>query len=127
MAETFSAWLLSKRKRLQLTQADVARLAKVSKAYVGHIENNRSYATGKAMKPTRDIVVKLARAVDGDLNEALLLAGYAPEERQVESRNVLDGVTIQFDRSVDLSEDEKDKILTAVRLIAAGIRSESQK
>lgn len=124
----FGLWLLTNRKKAKLTQAQVADIARISKAYVGHIENTRPHGTsGTAPKPSREIVTRLAKAVRGDVDQALLLSGYAPEVMVKDTRDVLDGVTIQFDRSVNLSDEDKEKIMAAVRLIAAGVKAETQK
>jgi transcriptional regulator with XRE-family HTH domain len=82
MRQSFGKWLLSARKAADMTQAEVAQKAGLSKAYIGHLENSRRHTTtGAELSPSRDKVVSLARAVGGSVNDALEAAGYASERR----------------------------------------------
>lgn len=76
--ESFGKWLLRHRKALQLTQGDVAKAAGVSVSYVSTLEREQPHSlTGEHITPDREKVAALAKAVRGDINEALNLAGYA--------------------------------------------------
>lgn len=69
---------MSARKLAKMTQAEVAKRADVSKAYIGHLENSRPHTTsGAPPLPSREKVAALAKAVGGNIDEALSLAGYA--------------------------------------------------
>lgn len=81
MSQTFGEWLLTSRKSAKLTQEKVAERSGISKAYIGHLENARPHTTtGAKLTPSREKVIALAKAVGGNVNEALRLANYADEE-----------------------------------------------
>jgi transcriptional regulator with XRE-family HTH domain len=74
----FSNWLIKARKEAGLTQLDLAKKAKVSRSYIGHLENMRPHSTSNALpKPNREKVVSIAKALNADVDLALSLAGFA--------------------------------------------------
>lgn len=79
MSQSFGEWLLVTRKSAKQTQAETAKRAGISKAYIGHLENHRPHTTsGADLIPNREKVIAIAKAVGGDIDEALSLCGYAP-------------------------------------------------
>jgi transcriptional regulator with XRE-family HTH domain len=77
---SFGEWLRDHRKRADLTQRDVAKRAGLSFSYVSTLERKQPHSiTGNEVLPTREKVIALAKAVEGDVNEALRLTGYAAE------------------------------------------------
>jgi transcriptional regulator with XRE-family HTH domain len=79
----FGEWLRDHRKRADLTQRDVAKRAGLSFSYVSTLERKQPHTiTGNQVLPTRDKVIALAKAVNGDANEALSLTGYAAQTRK---------------------------------------------
>ena len=120
----FGAWLRSHRTALKMLQSDVARRAGVSPSYVSTLEREQPHTlTGEVITPDREKVVALARAVEGDPDEALKLCGYAPVTPD-QSYDVLEGVTVHFQNWVDLTPDEREKIMGVIRTLAIGIRNE---
>lgn len=80
----FAEWLSTRRQEKGLKQRELALRAKVSESYISTIENRRPHSlTGSPLRPEPEKVIRLARAVGGDVDEALLLAGYAPENPQI--------------------------------------------
>lgn len=78
---SFGDWLREKRVQKHLRQADVARRAGVSVSYISTIERNARHSTSNArLQPQRDAVIAIANALGEDVTEALMIAGYAPEE-----------------------------------------------
>jgi transcriptional regulator with XRE-family HTH domain len=76
--ETFGKWLLRHRKALNMTQSDVAKRSSVSVSYISTIERDQPHSiTGEDITPDREKVEALAKAVGGDVGEALHMAGYA--------------------------------------------------
>lgn len=74
----FGEWLRAKRIDLGLKQADVARRAGVSVSYVSTLERSQPHSTtGARLTPERSKLTALAKAVQGDIDEALHLCGYA--------------------------------------------------
>lgn len=79
--ETFGKWLLRHRKALDLKQGEVAARAQVSVSYISTLEREQPHSTsGEEIKPDRDKIARIAKAVGGNVNEALRLTGYAPKE-----------------------------------------------
>ncbi len=77
--ETFGKWLYQNRKDQGLTQLQVAERAGLSFSYVSTLERMQPHTlTGKKILPTRERVEALAKAVNGNVDEALRLCGYAP-------------------------------------------------
>jgi transcriptional regulator with XRE-family HTH domain len=76
--ETFGQWLRRHRKALNLTQGDVAKRANVSVSYVSTLERKQPHSTtGEDITPDRDKLIAIAKAVQGDVGEALSYYGYA--------------------------------------------------
>lgn len=61
-----------------MSQKELAKKARVSKSYIGHLENARPHTTSNAPpKPDREKVIALAKALNADVDLALHLAGFA--------------------------------------------------
>jgi transcriptional regulator with XRE-family HTH domain len=79
--KTFGDWLRDQRKALGLKQDDVAKRAGISVSYVSTLERNQpNTTTGKEIRPEPEIIEALAKAVQGDVSEALAFFRYAPRE-----------------------------------------------
>ena len=77
----FGAWVRQHRKLLGLTQTDIAERAGVSPSYISTIERRQPHTvTGVPIKPERDKVMAIAKAVGGSPSEALVMCGYLPED-----------------------------------------------
>ena len=77
----FGAWVKSHRKMLGLTQTEIAHKAGVSPSYISTIERQQPHTvTGIPVKPEREKVLAIAKAVGGDVNEALVLCGFLPTD-----------------------------------------------
>lgn len=79
-AEDFAKWLETAFNESTFKNYSIlADAAKLTRATVSALINAREQSlTGKASQPKRETVIKLALALNKDVNEALLLAGYAP-------------------------------------------------
>ena len=79
--ETFGKWLLRHRKALDFKQEDVATRAGISISYVSTLERDQpNTSTGDSIRPEPDVVENIAKAVNGDVAEALAFFGYASRE-----------------------------------------------
>ena len=77
----FGEWLLRHRKALEMKQSDVASRANVSVSYISTIERDQPHSiTGAKLTPEREKVIAIAKAVNGDINEALELCGYSSDK-----------------------------------------------
>lgn len=81
----FARWLIDRREKLRQegkinTQESIARKAGVSRSTVAMIE--MMARPGAAIhQPRRDVVTRLAKAVEGSTSEALYIAGWATNEQ----------------------------------------------
>lgn len=80
--------------------------------------------TGDPVTPDREKVIAIAKAVEGDVDEALKLCGYAPTVPE-ETHDILDGVVLMFQDAHKLTPEQKDRLMETVRLVARGILSEN--
>lgn len=79
MNSEFGAELKRLRKQARMSLDELATAADMSKTYLANIENNKPHPISGALpEPSREIVTKLAIALDWKLADAFLLAGYAP-------------------------------------------------
>jgi transcriptional regulator with XRE-family HTH domain len=78
--KTFGQWLAENRLRAGLTQGELAKRAGMSPSYVSGLEREEPItADSRPRQPRRPKVERLAKALGADVNEALLVAGYAAE------------------------------------------------
>lgn len=79
----FAAWLKHHREQAGITPAQAARKAGLSRARWSHAEAGFEIKRGvrKPVGHTKDTVIRMANAVQGDVNKALVLAGYASVSR----------------------------------------------
>lgn len=74
-------WLRERRRKLGLMQSDVAKRAGVSTSYISTLERGQKHSlTNATLRPDRDKVIALAKAVKGNPDELLLLYQFAPEQ-----------------------------------------------
>lgn len=89
MALSFGEWLRQHRKKAKMTQQDVASRAGLSFSYISTLERNQPHSlTGNPILPIREKVILIARAVGGDVDEALELCGYTSGEPQGKPRTL---------------------------------------
>lgn len=75
----FGAWVKRHRKALRLTQGQVAKRAGVSTSYISSIERRAPHSqTGVPVRPERDTILQIAKAVGGSADEALVICGLLP-------------------------------------------------
>ena len=106
--------------------AELARRSGVTKQNIGRLLNNTPHSiTGALPKPERDTVEKLARALDWEINDALLSAGYAPSAPE-DRHKLPKGVTIYYDETSHLTDEQKDKVVSLIRTLIAGVLAEDE-
>lgn len=120
---SFGSWLKNKRTAIRLSGAELERLSGVSRQYISNLERELVYErTQNPVQPSVEIVDKLARALGADPDEARLAAGYAPQAPE-ERHRLPEGVTVYFDSSSPLNDEQKDRILDVINTIVAGVRA----
>lgn len=81
----FGQWLQRKREEIgarelrRVSHAEIARRSGYSRQYIGFLEAGVNPATGKPMRPERDAVSAIARALGASEEEAFEAAGIRPE------------------------------------------------
>jgi transcriptional regulator with XRE-family HTH domain len=115
----FGNWLKTQRENAKLSQDGLADLIDVDRQTIYRLENALSGTK-------RETVLALAEALKASESEALLKAGFASQGLITDSHEILKGVTVQFDHSIKLSNDEKEKIIEAMKLVAEGVRARQE-
>lgn len=113
--QAFGAWVKGEREAKRLTQSDAARAAGIDRQHWYRIESGKSGTK-------RDTVIAIARALEVSESIALDRAGYSPQIPE-ERHRLPEGVTIYFDSSSDLTDEQKDKLLDVINMIVAGVRA----
>ncbi len=100
--KTIGTILFEARKKTGLTQKELADLAKISKPYVGTIENMRPHPESGALpKPDRSKVIRLVKALNSrlppdeylNLDDLLTMYLYASEHsRKIIAKPILDAL-----------------------------------
>lgn len=126
---SFGEWLRKNIEDRGLSNREVARRADVSATYIGNLVRDFSQNTrsGK-VKPSEDVVERIAFALDADLNEARTAAGYSsngpdsglfdgirslsPENQRLARRQIkaiIDALAEEENPDTDYIEDENYK------------------
>src|SRR3954453_21644395 len=101
---TFGEKIRRLRKALNLSQRDLAGKVKVSFTYISKIENEK---LDFGDYPSEELILKLAKVLEADTDELLILAKKIPEsvrKRVIQRPDV-------FRKLADLDDDALDKIL----------------
>lgn len=126
--ETFGDWLRRKRADVGLSQTELAERAGVSKQYISNLERNlRQPVSNEIVRPSMDVVDRLARALGVPLREARLAAGYAPPDAERIPQDFLQRVGVLFYGWEELSDEDKEDILTAIEVIAESAQRRRQR
>jgi transcriptional regulator with XRE-family HTH domain len=77
---TFGKWLAEKRAELRVSGVELEKRSGVSRQYISNLERElASPVTMQPIRPSLEIVEKLARGLQVDVDEARIAAGYAAE------------------------------------------------
>ncbi len=101
---TFGERIRELRKAKNLTLRDVAKKVKVNFTYVSKIENHK---LDFGEFPSEELICKLAKVLDADEDELLLLAKKIPEDIK---QRVLDRPDA-FRKIAKLNDDQLDRLL----------------
>lgn len=127
--DTSGEWLRSKRKALRMRQEDVAIRAHVSPSYISTIERGQKHSTSDGdLKPDRDKLIRIAKAVNGNPDELLAFYEYRGVSAVgTESLDVPGVGTLSFDKKTAKHDLERMKIVyrTALETARAMIEAEA--
>jgi HTH-type transcriptional regulator, competence development regulator len=104
---TFGGRIRELRQAKELTLRALAKMVKVTFTYVSKIENQK-LSIGEF--PSDDLIVKLARALDTDPDELLLLAEKIPEAIR---KRVLQRPDV-FRRMAELDDEMLDRLMAQI-------------
>jgi HTH-type transcriptional regulator, competence development regulator len=107
-AMTFGGRIRELRQAKELTLRALAKIVKVTFTYVSKIENQK-LSFGEF--PSDDLIVKLARALDADPDELLLLAEKIPEAIR---KRVLQRPDV-FRRMAALDDEVLDELMAQIK------------
>jgi HTH-type transcriptional regulator, competence development regulator len=107
-AMTFGGRIRELRQAKELTLRALAKMVKVTFTYVSKIENQK-LSFGEF--PSDDLIVKLARALDADPDELLLLAEKIPEAIR---KRVLQRPDV-FRRMAELDDEMLDQLMAKIK------------
>ncbi|MBQ7529589.1 helix-turn-helix transcriptional regulator [bacterium] len=79
--EIWAKFVAEHRQQLGLTKRNLAELVNIDASYITLIEN-------KGCTPRRDKVIKIAKALNTNVDQTLLVAGYAPDKLSKISINI---------------------------------------
>lgn len=131
---SFGEWLRTHRKEKGWTQEELAAASGISPSYISTIERSQPHTiTGGKIRPEREKVLALARAVGGDQVVALLLCGYSatlPPDEAGESFEIDENVRISMMHGKSLSKREREiveqNLALAYKLAKQQIEREAQ-
>lgn len=93
---SFGELLKEKLQEKKMKPAELARLSGVSKQNIGRIINKTPHSiTGALPKTEPETIKKLAKALDWDLDEALLSGGYAPSNQEESLDNLIKPLSLR--------------------------------
>lgn len=128
--QVFSDWLDEEFKRSRFkSQAELAAAAGLQRSTISSLINAKiQYATNKSSRPKPETVIRIANALNADINTALLKAGHAPIEENVRPRNMVEFLEAleslgfeQFNFSADLdsietmTQDDYEELLERIK------------
>lgn len=124
----FGEKLQEKLDEAGIKAAELARRSGVTKQNIGRLLNNTPHSiTGALPKAEKPTVEKLAKALNWNLDDALIAAGYAPENSAADnSHEILEGVTINFQNGKGLSKKQQQKLLDTVKTLVVGIKAQEE-
>jgi len=110
---TFGQWLKQSMEKASLSRADIAKRSGYTHTYITNLlaDENPSAKGGKA-QPSRIAVKRICRAAEGNLDEALIAAGYAPSLENVIFNPYEKGGIVE--QSVKNDDDIPDEIRQSI-------------
>ena len=126
-ADRFAEWMQDHfEKSSYKTITALAVAVKSNKATISRLMTAAPQTTtNKRSQPNKDLVKKLALVFGVNVDETLMLAGYAPENAAIDNYDILDGATVSFDER-KFSKKEQKELLDAMKLIAAGVLAQKE-
>ena len=117
----FGIYLRNLRQEKGFSLNQLALKSGVSNAHISRIER------GLRPAPSPEIIEKLAEALNADYKEMLVMAGYLPEQNNINPQYSIDKDIIAFLRAAEgLTEDEKREVLAYIEFRKAQRRKAAE-
>lgn len=127
MAETLGELIKRRMKDLGIkNNSELGRMLKLSDAYIGDLVNDRGKTKSGTYKPRPATLAKLARVLRVSELEILNAVGYTSQERDVRTYQIAPGVTLTFDKNSNWQDEQINKLVETVEIIANGIKSDNK-
>lgn len=116
--KVFGAWLKTLREQSNLSQEGLGDKIGVDRQTIYRIE-------GGISGTKRETVIALAKHLPVTEEEALIKAGFAPQDITNDTFDILDGVKVSFQEK-KFSKAEKERIVEIMRTLTMGIKAENE-
>ncbi|MCD9185188.1 MAG: helix-turn-helix transcriptional regulator [Pyrinomonadaceae bacterium] len=127
MAETLGELIKRRMKDLDIkNNSELGRMLKLSDAYIGDLVNDRGKTKSGTYKPRPATLAKLARVLRVSELEILNAVGYTSQEKEVQTYQIAPGVTLTFDKTSNWQDEEINKFVETVEIIANGIKLDNK-
>lgn len=108
----------------KISPSELARKAKTSRANISRLVNDAPHPVSGALpKPSEEMVDRLEKALNINNSELRLAAGFAPRNIG-ESKEILDGATVNFDET-KFTKSQREKMVEAMEI--AGVPEYAKK
>ncbi len=124
--ENLSELVRRRIKELETSKAAVAAKAGLSRTYITDIANGTGNTQSGEYRPSPEAVLKLAKALEVTETEIINSIGYSSKARDVEFYEILEGMNLEFEKSFPYPESAKQKLIEAIRMVAAGAVAQIQ-
>lgn len=126
-AETLGELIKRRMKDLDIrNNSELARMAKLSDAYVGDLVNDRGKTKSGKYKPRPATLTNLARILKVSELEILNAIGYTSEDKDVQTYQIAPGVTLTFENGSNWQDEQINKFVETVEIIANGIKLDNK-
>lgn len=128
MSKTFGEAIKERLTALNMRPSELARRANTSRQNIGRLINGVVHPITGAY-PTADLatVEAIAKALNWNINEARLAAGYAPTEPQTRIQKLIAALEAQgidglsmfggFTQLADMSDEQYEEVLRSIALV----------
>lgn len=127
MAETLGELIKRRMKNLDIrNNSELGRMLKLSDAYIGDLINDRGKTKSGTYKPRPATLANLAQVLQVSELEILNAIGYTSQEKDVKTYQIAPGVTLTFDRNSNWQDEQINKFVETLKIIANGVKSDNK-
>lgn len=116
--ESTSDLIQRRLSELGIKKSDLAKKAKVSRAYIGDLANGTAKTQSGSYRPSPEIVARLVKALEITESEFLRTLGYAPENGKT-AKTKIEELAYQYPA---IPEQKRDKVDYLIDLLEVEIQ-----